>query len=89
MIIISEITGKQYNTVDDCLKAEKLFKKEQEEKERLEKERKIALDEAYEEAIEACCRYLEMAGVDISDAEEDESEKDFLDTIDLIKFLFY
>ena len=63
MIISSELTGKTYKTVEDCLAAEKAYRKE-------EVERARKLDEAYEEAIAACNRYLELAGVKVKIKEE-------------------
>ena len=60
MIISSELTGKTYKTVEDCLAAEKEYRRE-------EAERARKLDKAYEEAIAACNRYLELAGVRIEE----------------------
>lgn len=86
MIIISELTGKEYKTVDECLEAEEIFLKEKEEKEKAEKERKAALDKAYKEAITACDKYLELAGIKIDEDEDgihcfkftvDEDDEDF------------
>ena len=86
MIIISELTGKEYKTVDECLEAEEIFLKEKEEKEKAEKERKAALDKAYKEAIAACDKYLELAGIKIDEDEDgiqcfkftvDEDDEDF------------
>ena len=73
MIIVSEITGGQYKTVEDCLAAEKEFalNKEAEEKAKKEKaeaeaKRQKELNDAYERAINACEEYLKLAGVDVN-----------------------
>lgn len=58
MIISSEITGKTYNTVEECLAAEKSFV---EKKEKLEAKK----NEAYKKAIAACDEYLDLCGVEI------------------------
>lgn len=69
MIIISELTGKEYKTVDECLKAEKDFRKKKEEEERAKKAYEEELDKAYHDAITACDKYLKLRGIEI---EEDE-----------------
>ena len=58
MIISSEITGKTYNTVEECLAAEKSFV---EKKEELNTKK----NEAYKKAIAACDEYLELCGMEI------------------------
>lgn len=63
MIISSELTGKTYETVDECLAAEALHKEEEQKKKEAEKLRKEELDKAYEEAIAACDKYLKLVGV--------------------------
>ncbi len=73
MIISSELTGKTYKTVEECLEAEAIFAEEQKKKQEAEQLRSKKLDEAYKEAIAACDRYLELAGVDT-------------ETLDLLKF---
>ena len=70
MIIISELTGKEYKTVDECLKAEKDFLKKKEEEEKAKKAHEEELDKAYHDAIAACDRYLKLRGIEI---EEDEN----------------
>lgn len=67
MIISSEKTGKTYNTVEECLEAEKLFDAEQlkkkEEEERKAAEKTARMDEihAAKEAIRAAeKRYIEL-----------------------------
>ena len=70
MIIISELTGKEYKTVDECLKAEKDFLKKKEEEEKVKKAHEEELDKAYHDAIAACDRYLKLRGIEI---EEDEN----------------
>lgn len=82
MIISSELTGKIYKTVDDCLKAEEEYRlqKEAEQKEK-------ALDEAYHKAIDACDEFLTLAGLNI-DVEESTDEEVFDELIDLFKKFF-
>ncbi len=70
MIIVSEITGKEYKTVDECLKAEKDFRKKKEEEERAKKAHEEELNKAYHDAIAACDKYLKLRGIEI---EEDEN----------------
>ena len=70
MIIISELTGKEYKTVDECLKAEKDFRKKKEEEEKAKKAHEEELDKAYHDAIAACDKYLKLRGIEI---EEDEN----------------
>ena len=68
MIISSELTGKTYDTVEACLQAEKAYKVEQKAKE----EKKAELQKAYDEAIEACNKYLRLAGIEVKDIEDIE-----------------
>ena len=91
MIIYSELLNKQFDSVDECLTAEAEFKKAEAAKD----ERRAELDKAYEEAIAACDRYLELAGlkvdIDFEDEcgcecgckcdEEEEDPFDFLDSV--------
>lgn len=65
MRIISDITGKEYKTVDECLKAEEQYRLQKEEEEKARVEHKKALDEAYKKAIDACDEYLKLAGIDV------------------------
>ena len=51
MIISSEITGKTYKTVDECLAAEKAFIEKKEAEEKAAKELEAKKDEAYKKAI--------------------------------------
>lgn len=93
MIIISEVTGKEYKTVDECLAAEKDFLKKKLAEEKAEREKQEALDEAFEEAVEACGRYLELAEryfeeEDDDDYEEIEELVEFLDLAELIESIF-
>ena len=64
MRIISDITGKEYKTVDECLKAEKEYKLLKEEEEKAKKELEKAKDEAYKKAIDACDEYLKLCGIE-------------------------
>ena len=77
MVIYSELTGEAYDTVDECLGAEHKYKKDKEEAEKAEKERQKLLDEAYTEAIKACEKYLDLAGVSFEIDDEDDEEDDF------------
>lgn len=70
MIIISELTGKEYKTVDECLQAEQDFLKKKEEEEKAKKAYEEELDKAYHDAIAACDKYLKLRGIEI---EEDEN----------------
>ena len=65
MIISSEITGKNYKTVDECLAAEKKFLEEKARKEKAAKELEAKKDEAYKKAIAACDEYLKLCGVEL------------------------
>lgn len=65
MIISSEITGKTYKTVDECLAAEKAFIEKKEAEEKAAKELEAKKDEAYKKAIAACDEYLKLCGIDI------------------------
>lgn len=86
MIIYSEILNKPFDSVDECLTAEKEFKEAEAKKELEEKARKAELDAAYKEAIAACDRYLELAGIKVDiDVKEDDAEDD--EVFDLIDAL--
>lgn len=76
MIIVSEITGKEYKTVNECLAAEAEYNRAQKEREKAEAERKAKLEKAYDEAIAACERYLDLAGIKV-EFDEDEDDEDF------------
>lgn len=65
MIISSEITGKTYKTVDECLAAEKAFIEKKEAEEKAAKELEAKKDEAYKKAIKACDEYLKLCGVEV------------------------
>lgn len=69
MKIISEVTGKTYSTVEECLNAEKKFMEEkrikEEETKRLVKEketRKKEIDEAYTHYVNLINKYIEDYG---------------------------
>lgn len=71
MKIISELTNKEYSTVEECLKDEELYKAKEEEKRKAEKlrleekeaykahvnELRIAADDAYSEYQETVTKY--------------------------------
>lgn len=65
MIISSEITGKTYKTVYECLADEKEFIRKEEEAKAAKEAHEKELNDAYEEAIAACERYLKLTGVDV------------------------
>ena len=75
MIIYSEILGREFDSVNECLDAELAFKRKEKEKKEAEEKRQKALDEAYQKAIDACEEYLKLAGVDIK-VKECECEQD-------------
>lgn len=67
MKIYSELTNKEYKTVDECLEAEKQFSEEKEktarEKELLTQQRKEdakQIEDAYKAIIEANKHYIEL-----------------------------
>lgn len=64
MIISSELTGKTYKTVEECLEAEKTFREEERRKREARRAKAKELDEAYKEAIAACKKYLNLTGTD-------------------------
>jgi uncharacterized protein YgiB involved in biofilm formation len=64
MRIISDITGKEYKTVDECLKAEEQYKLQKEAEAKAKAEHEKALDEAYKKAMAACDEYLRLAGIE-------------------------
>lgn len=66
MLFVSEITGKNYKTAEDCLAAEAQYKKAEEEKRMIEKQKSDEraadakrLDEAYEVVLKAQQAYQE------------------------------
>ena len=65
MRIISDITGKEYKTVEFCLADEKKFLEAKEAEEKAAKELEAKKDEAYKKAIAACDEYLKLCGVDL------------------------
>ena len=69
MIITSELTGKRYETVDDCIEDEKRFKEAQAAKELAEKARQAKIDAAYKKAIDAFREYQKALGVSDDDAQ--------------------
>lgn len=69
MIITSELTGKRYETVDECVADEKRFKEAQAAKELAEKARQAKIDAAYKKAINAFKEYQEALGVSDDDAQ--------------------
>jgi len=76
MIISSELTGKEYKTVDECLEAEEIFLKKKEEEKKAKEAYEAELEEAYNEAIAACDRYLRLRGIEI-----EEDDNSFIATI--------
>ena len=77
MIIYSEVLGKQFNSVEDCLAAEEQYnKKLKEEEERRKKERaeiEKIINECYETLVRAWGNYekaLTVAGISVDDMED-------------------
>ena len=63
MRIISDVTGKEYKTVEECLAAEKEYR----EAELVKKAHQKELDEAYDAAMAAIDHYFDVAGVEIKE----------------------
>ena len=80
MIISSEITGKTYKTVEECLAAEKEFEKQKEEKAKAEAKKKEELDKALEDVIKSCEKYLDLAGINykILDSLDGSAAQDYM-----------
>ena len=77
MVIYSEILGKQFNTVDECLAAEEQYNKKLKEEElRKQKAREKAeknVNDSYETLVNAWrlhLKCLEAAGYDVSGMED-------------------
>ena len=86
MIIISEKTKKQYNTIEECIAAEKEYdakiQKEKEQRKMLEEQRSIRLAEieaAYDEIIKARKKYSDLL---------DKYNVDYGYSIGSLKYLF-
>ena len=71
MIIYSEILDKQFDSVDDCINAELEFKRKEKEKEEARKEHQKKLDEAFDKAMKAFNEYLELAGFEVEETEDE------------------
>ena len=93
MRIISDITGKEYKTVDECLKAEEEFleKKAKEEADRKALQEKK--EAAYKKAIKACDEYLNLCGIDVEFTDhgykatihsDDKADKIFEDILNML-----
>lgn len=65
MRIISDITGKEYKSVDECLAAEKAFEEKRAKEEAEKKALQEKKDAAYKKAIEACDEYLKLCGIEV------------------------
>ena len=65
MRIISDITGQEYRTVDECLAAEEIFLQRRAEEEAKEKAFQKKKDEAYRKAMTACDEYLKLRGIEL------------------------
>ena len=64
MRIISDITGKEYKTVDECLAAEEEFLEKKAKEEADKKALQEKKDAAYKKAIDACDEYLKLCGIE-------------------------
>lgn len=69
MRIISDITGKEYKTVDECLRAEEEFLKAEEEKRIAEEVRAEKINAAYKKAMAAIDEYFDAVGIDFTETE--------------------
>lgn len=91
MIISSELTGKQYKSVEECLEDEKNFLRKKEEEKKAKEEHEKALNKAYEEAVAACERYFKLAGIEV-DMDEDgwsiKTTSDISDNDDVFDLLY-
>ena len=81
MIIYSEILEKAFDTVDECLDAELEYKRAEAKAKKEAEELQKAKDEAYDEAIKACEKYLELCGIEIKFEEDVEDDPDFIELI--------
>lgn len=81
MIISSELTGKEYKTVQECIADEKEFKRKEEELKRKEKEYEEKLIKAFKKAEDACNEFFKLAGTDVTVnfSINDEYEDDIVD----------
>ena len=65
MRIISDITGKEYKTVDECLADERAFAEKKAKEEADKKALAEKKDAAYKKAIAACDEYLKLCGIEV------------------------
>lgn len=70
MRIISDITGKEYKTVEECLAAEKLFTEKKEAEAKAKEEHDKAIKEAYDKAMAAIDEYFELVGIDFKETKD-------------------
>lgn len=68
MIISSEITGKTYKTVEDCLAAEKEAKLKEAREKAAKEEREKEIEDAYCAARKAYEHFMDVAKIDEDDA---------------------
>lgn len=80
MYILSEITGKEYKSVDECLADEKEFLRKQEEEEKAKKAHDEEVAKAYDEAVAACERYFELLGMEVN-IHKDNSANDIFSNL--------
>ena len=67
MYIRSELTGKDYKTVEDCLADEKEFERRKEEEEARAKEQEMIKEKAAKELAEAINKYCEITNSTLHD----------------------
>ena len=93
MRIISDITGKEYKTVDECLKAEKEYKEAKAKAEKEKAELQAKKDAAYQKAMDACDEYLRLCGIEVEFTDNgykakihsnDKADKIFEDILNLM-----
>lgn len=77
MVIYSEITGKNYKSVDECLREEEIFlerKQKAEERRRKEREQiEAEVRNSYENLVTAWrlyLKWLDKAGIEVEDMED-------------------
>lgn len=81
MIIYSEILDKTFNSVNECLEAEIAYNEAEAKRKEEEEALQAEIDKAYEEAITACDKYLELVGLKKQD-EDDISFRIYSDDAD-------
>lgn len=93
MRIVSDITGKEYKTVDECLAAEEEFLEKKAKEEADKKAFQEKKDAAYKKAIAACDEYLKLCGIEVQFTDngykaiihsDDKADKIFEDILNMM-----